>query len=215
MSCPRLPGELLDRIVDFLDNTVELRHCCLVSSAWIPRTRRHLFAAVKFYSSKQLQSWRTTFADPSTSPARYTEFLIVSCPEVATVADGEEGGWITTFSNVTRLRISVTCVPGIGNPEACLVPFHGFSPRVKSLQLECTCVPVSPVSDFVRSFPLLEDLAVFNDTKPEGVPNNLVPQPAAVIRSSDTSPVFTGALVLSLKIEMGVRDVTFSLSRKS
>ena len=75
---------------------------------------------------------------------------------------------------------------------------------MKSLELGCIFVPLSRVSDFVRSFPLLEDLAVFNgsDRVPIIGKDNLVPQPAAVM-SSNPSPVFSGALVLSLMIEMG------------
>ncbi|KAF9780754.1 hypothetical protein BJ322DRAFT_1011601 [Thelephora terrestris] len=43
MSC-FLPPEILDIIVDLLQNEPKtLKACCLVSKAWIYRSRRHLF----------------------------------------------------------------------------------------------------------------------------------------------------------------------------
>jgi hypothetical protein len=80
MSNPRLPAETLDRMVDYLHDTRDaLRNCCLVSKSWVPRTRRHLFADIKFYTTKSLQSWKNVFPDPANSPARYTKTLTVRC----------------------------------------------------------------------------------------------------------------------------------------
>ena len=129
MSSPRLPPEIpLDRVVDFLhDNLDALESCCLVSKSWLPRARKHLFANIRFDSKQHLQSWKSKFSDPATSPVRYAEGLLVGCPQVITAADAEEGGWIQTFSQVVLLVISPS-VKYIGNPEISPVPFHGFSP---------------------------------------------------------------------------------------
>ncbi|KAF9642570.1 hypothetical protein BDM02DRAFT_3105483, partial [Thelephora ganbajun] len=49
MSDPHLPPEVCDYIVDLLHNKPDtLGWCCLVSRSWIPRTRKHLFADIKF-----------------------------------------------------------------------------------------------------------------------------------------------------------------------
>ena len=106
MSNPYLPPEILDHIVDLLrDGTPALRSCCLVSKSWIPRTRKHLFAYVAFDTVKDLQSWKDTFPDSSTSPAHYTKTLFVNCPQVVAAADAESGGWITGFSRVVQLQV--------------------------------------------------------------------------------------------------------------
>ena len=63
---PYLPLETLDYIVDLLhDESPALKECCLVSKSWIPRTRRHLFAHIRFYSADNLKSWKKTFPDPT------------------------------------------------------------------------------------------------------------------------------------------------------
>ena len=95
MPPPHLPTELLDHIVDHLHDASDvLKSCCLVSKSWDPRTRTHLFAKVTFNTGQHLQSWKTTFPDPSTSPARYTKDLVVWCIGTVSVlvADAEERG---------------------------------------------------------------------------------------------------------------------------
>jgi hypothetical protein len=154
-----LPAEMLDHVADHLHDKPEtLKQCCLVSKSWIPRTRKHLFADIKFYTAEKLQSWKATFPDSSTSPARYTKNLFVGCPEVVTAADAEGGGWITCFCCVVSLRLS-TPMLGTGPPSS-LVPFHGFSPALKSLNVGFTVVPLPQIFNLVLSFPLLEDLTV-------------------------------------------------------
>jgi len=90
MSTPRLPPELLDHIVYLVcDSQVVLRNCCLISKSWIPPTRRHLFADIRFGNAQRLRSRKETFPDPSTSPAHYTKTLIIDCIQVVTIADAE------------------------------------------------------------------------------------------------------------------------------
>ena len=156
MSDPQLPAELLDHIVDLLHDKISLRNCCLLSKSWIPRARKHLFAHIKFHDVEELQSWKGTFPDPSTSPAYYTKTLFVYCASAAIAADAKEGGWIKAFSRVERLK--VTC--GGILPIDSLVPFHGFSPAVKTLCVDLALPPSSEVFDLILSFPLLEDLTV-------------------------------------------------------
>ena len=75
------------------------RNCCLVSESWVPRTRKHLFASIRFLTVKNLQSWKKAFPDPSTSPAHYTKTLLTDC------ADVEVGSWIGGFSQVVHLEL--------------------------------------------------------------------------------------------------------------
>ena len=70
-----------------------------------PRTRNHLFAHVKFKTETDLESWKETFPDPSTSPAHYAKTLTINCPRAVTAADAEPGGWIGTFSHVVDLQV--------------------------------------------------------------------------------------------------------------
>ena len=156
MSNPRLPGDLLDDVVDFLHDAPDvLGNCCLVSKLWIPRTRKYLFADITFHKAESLELWRKTFPDPSTSPACYTKSLSVGCPHAVTAADAQPGGWIRTFSHVLHLNVDRLYDDGSAVP---LLLFRGFSPTLKSLHVHFDPLPPSQICDFILSFPLLEDL---------------------------------------------------------
>ena len=106
MSTPRLPGELLDHIADnHLQGLEVFRNCCLVSKSWVPRTRRKLFEKVVFDSVEKIRSWKETFPDSSTSPARYADAVFFKCLQTAG-ANVEAGDWITDFSRVVHLGVT-------------------------------------------------------------------------------------------------------------
>lgn len=105
MSNSHLPQEIVDHIIDFLcDRPKTLGQCCLVSRSWIQRARKHLFGAVGFNSSADLERWKETFPSPLNSPAYHTHFLDISCAKII-AAFSEECDWIRSFSNVVRLEI--------------------------------------------------------------------------------------------------------------
>jgi len=197
MSNPALPAELLDHIADHLDTACALRNCCLVSKSWIPRTRKHLFAKIKFVTAQKLHSWKRTFPDPSTSPACYTKTLLIGCLRAVTAADAEAGGWIGGFSRVVHLEVNGHSVATTESTVS-LAPFHGFSPAIKSLYVSFAILPCSWVFSLVLSFPLLEDLTLIaydidastdNGDDPDGPPTTI---------QSSKPPAFTGSLHLFL-----------------
>ena len=160
MPDPHLPAEMLDHIVGHLEDTEDaLRNCCLVSRSWIPRTRKHLFADIEFYTAESLESWKETFPDPSTSPACYARSLTVACSEALTEvdADADAGGWITGFSRVENLVLAGQRLFASGSSTITL--FRGFSP-IKSLDVSFTDLPPPRVFNLILSFPLLEDLTI-------------------------------------------------------
>ena len=198
-----LPYEILDHIVDLLhDSQIPLGNCCLASKSWIPRTRRHLFAEVRFQTARNLQSWKKTFPDPSTSPACYTKALLIG-PEVLTDADLYTSSWIGGFSRVVRLELVGQDPFGCGWRVACVL-LPGFSPVVKSLRLDFSTFIGSPsqLFDLIFSFPLLENLSVidyntmFGDC---GDPDEV----STVIQPSSLS-MFTGSL--NLRLGRGIRS---------
>ena len=188
MSNPYLPTELLDHIADLLHDTSDaLKSCCLISKSWIPRTRKHLFADVKFRTPTNLSTWKNTFPDPSTSPACYTGSLFIKYPQPITPADAEEGGWITTFSRVVRFGVD------IHQSTVDLVPFHAFSPAIKSLHITFLRLPPIQILDLAYSFPSLEDLSLSSPTwSYYGLNAELTATPPP------NPPAFTGSLELFL-----------------
>jgi len=192
MTTPRLPPELLDHIADLLhDSKTTLRNCCLVSKSWVPRTRRHLFAEVRFDDTGgELGSWKGTFPDPSTSPAHYTKTLFFDSLQYATAADAD---WIKGFSSVVRFQWVGNRNPFADRSHITLVPFHGFSPVIISLSIHLAILPFSRLFNLILSFPLLEDLTAItcHDTL-----INIDNGSSTVVQPSNI-PVFIGSLHIS------------------
>jgi hypothetical protein len=203
MSVPHLLPEILDYIADLLHAKPEtLKRCCLVSKSWIPRTRKHLFADIRFRTKERLKLWKKTFPDPSTSPARYAKTLFIECSQVVVAADAEPGGWITGFSRV--VHFGVHSQASFADGSFSLVPFHGLSPVLKSLRVTGLVPPSSQIIDLILSFPLLEDLVVYVNT-PHGVltDNDDSPNMLLTAVQPSNSPVFSGFLELHMKGGMG------------
>ena len=191
MSAIQLPAELLDHIVDHLyDAHGALMSCCLVGKSWIPRTRKYLFAEIWFSTEEDLESWKKAFPDPSTSPARYAKSLSVDCPHVIMAADAEADGWIRSFSRVVHLELG-----GYVDESDFFLPLQGFSPAIKSLHIDCKALPSWWIFDFLLSFPLLEDLTMFNSDDVAANNEDGSNWRPTVDRPSNP-PVFTGSLEL-------------------
>ena len=194
MTNPYLVQEIIDYTIDLLhDDPETLKRCCLVSKSWVPRTRKHLFSHIQFRSPSDLEAWKKTFTDVANPPAYHVRTLVVGCPRFVTASDAEEGGWIRAFSGVTSLEVNSVARydHGVRTSDLSLVPFHEFSPTLKSLHLSSILLPYPALFDFILSFPLLEDLGLsgyqdpqFNGDRPH--------QPQPVITS--TSPPLTGSL---------------------
>jgi hypothetical protein len=176
------PPEILDYTIDALHHEPgALRKCCLVAKSWVPRTRKHLFSHVIFTTRQVLESWKTTFPDPSRSSAHHTRTLTIFCPDAATAADAAEGGWIPSFSRILSIHL-------IGFPIS-PTPFHKFSPTLKSLRLEGSVLSSPQVFKLVCSYPLLENLVIVC----RGLDEDHDPHTPEVVVPS-TSPAFTGTL---------------------
>ncbi|KAF9645554.1 hypothetical protein BDM02DRAFT_495077 [Thelephora ganbajun] len=198
MSEPHLPPEISEYIVDLLRNELDtLERCCLVSRSWVPRTRKHLFADIKFLYSDDLERWKRTFPDPSRYPTHHTHTLTIGCPEVVTAADAQEGGWIRAFSNVTRLEV-LSGLRDLYGSEVSLVPFHGFSPVLKSLRVASETFPCVQILNLACSFRFLEDLDLAQHMMGVGI----IGRDRTVFQPS-TSPVLTGTLRVYLPGRMG------------
>ena len=194
----KFPCEILDHIVDLLhDSQIPLRNCCLVSKSWVPRTRTHLFAEIHFQTKKSLESWKTTFPDPSTSPACYTKALSIGGPKVVTTVDVEASSWIRGFSRVVRLAMVGQDEPTTGWGAA-FTQFRGFSPFIKSLCVHHVAFPPSQLSNLILSFPLLEDLSITDCYRMSIKDAGYFDWLSTAIQPSSL-PMFTGSLDLFLR----------------
>ena len=199
MSTPHLPPEILDHIVDLLhDDQNALEECCLVSKSWIPRTRKHIFADIRFDVKEELESWKGTFPDPITSPAHYTKTLHVSCLRFVVPMDAGVGGWIRGFSRVVNLEFNTRYTLHADELAVFLAPFHGLSPAVKTLRVDFAVLPPSRIFNFILTFPLLEDLTLIGDVDNTSIDNDDdLNELLTAVRLSNP-PAFNGSLELPL-----------------
>ena len=190
---PSLPQEILDLITDHLrDEPKVLKTCCLVSTTWVSRTQKYLFAQINLHPiHSRLSRWRETCPDPTNSPAHNTQTLSILYPVPITAVDTDT---LRTFCSVVHLRLDTNSWTDARMP---LMPLHGFSPVVTSLHLSFTHLQNSEIFNFICSFHLLEDLTlVSRDARSKQEAWNSPP----------TSPRLTGSLKLDLKD--GLQSVT-------
>ena len=167
----------------------------------------HLFADIAFCTARNLESWKTMFPNPSTSPAHYAKTLAIEPPHIVTAADTEAGEWIRVFSSVVQLEVNEDPRMSVFKSKVPLLPFHGISPVVKSLRLQRIVIPCSLVFNLILSFPLLEDVSLFarDVSINDGDDSDW---PPAVVHPSGP-PMLTGSLELSLS--EGVGDIMLRL----
>ena len=101
--------------------------------------------------------------------------------------DPRVGGLIQIFPRVVRLGLTIP--ENLDRLEISLVPFHNFSPSIKSFHVCFVFLQCPQVSDLVRSLPLLEDLALSGHSLLGNNPHG----PQTDVLSA--SPVFAGSLL--------------------
>ena len=145
MPNPDLLAGVLDHVTDYLHNTNDaLKSYRPVSKSWISRTRKHLFADIKFPTEANLQSWKKTFPDPSVSPAYYANTLSIGCPHAVTAADVGEDGGITSFPCAVHLQV--------GSRGLLAGSFRSTNSHPSSNPSACTFLPFCPGEFSVSSF---------------------------------------------------------------
>jgi len=190
MSCS-IPPEIQDLIIDHLhDEPAALEACYLVSKSWIDRTRKHLFAVVRFTTfGLDFGLWKKAFPDPAKSPAHHTRTLFIHNPHFTTAPGADV---ILAFCSIVRLDVNTGGYEGVS-----FVPLHGLSPVITSLHLTVTSLPNLEIFGLVCSLPLLEDLSLFSLDFQRADESWSTPL---------SSPRFTGSL--ELRVLGGIQSAT-------
>ena len=108
----------------------------------------------------------------------------------------KSGSLDQNFFSRRGLKLTDTREKCVNELRKYLVPFHGFSPVVKSLCVEIPVIPSSQIFDLILSFPLLDDLTVVTYTSLADDKDSLdLPRIAPL----PSTPPMTGSLSLSLR----------------
>jgi len=150
-----LPPEIHDYIVDHLHDEPEaLKQCCLVSKSWIPRSRKHLFANIVFYTRRHPRAWKEAFPDLSRSPVHYTHTLAIDPLKTFAMVNAGEDAWAHILSRVLWSGLN-----GCHNKsEISIAPFYRFSSSLKSLRVVTLATLNSKIFNHIWCLPLLENL---------------------------------------------------------
>lgn len=152
-NTPRLPPELFDEIIDHLsDDSITLRRCATAARTFVPSCRRHLFHRVVF-RAHNLLTWRSTFPDPSTSPAQYAREMRIHLAVDAPINLSE---YMPYFSNVRDLTlIGGRCENGDWIPAIGTLP-----PSIRSLTMKFAYITNAQVLEVMEQLPDLDDLSL-------------------------------------------------------
>ncbi|KAF9646910.1 hypothetical protein BDM02DRAFT_2861371 [Thelephora ganbajun] len=150
---PRLPQELLDEIMDHLaDDFISLRRCSTAARTFVPPCRRHLFRRVVF-RPHNLPTWKTTFPDPSTSPAAYThEMRIHFASDVPT----QLAEYMPYFFNVRDL----TLIGGRCENRDWVSSIGRLPASIRSLTMKFVSVTNAQVLEIMEQLPNLDDFSL-------------------------------------------------------
>ena len=157
----RLPPEIVDHIIDFVDDHGTLKACSLVAKGWAPRSRVHLFRNVVFRSHRR---WKKIMPVGDASPARHTRTLTL---EQGTTSRSR---WINTdilyrfphlydFKNVETLILAGWLSEGF--TEGGLKKyFSHFGKRLRTLELSGECITTDHFLVLLGHLPNLENLII-------------------------------------------------------
>lgn len=152
-NVPRLPPELLAEIVDHLaDDPVSLRHCAIAARTFVPSCRRHLFRRIVF-RAHNLPAWKTTFPNPSTSPAPYAREMRIHISSEAPMRLSE---YMPYFSHVRDL----TLIGGRCENRDWILSLGQLPPSIRSLTMKFASITNAQVFEIMEQLPNLDDLSL-------------------------------------------------------
>ena len=150
---PRLPQELLDEIIGHLaDDFTSLRRCAIAATAFVPSCRRHLFRRIVF-RPHNIPTWKTTFPDPSTSPAAYTHEIRIHLAPDEPMRLAE---YMPYFLNARDL----TLIGGSCESGDWIQSLGELPSSVRSLTMKFASITNSQVLEILEQLPNLDDLSL-------------------------------------------------------
>ena len=152
-NTPRLPQELLDEIVCHLaDDTISLRLCSMAARPFVQSCRRLLFRRVIF-RPHNLPTWKSTFPNPSISPAVYTREMRIHLASDEPIQLAE---YMPYFSNLRDM----TLIGGRCENGDWIQSIGPLPTSIRSLTMKFASITNAQVLDVMEQLPNLDDLSL-------------------------------------------------------
>lgn len=129
-----------------------LRRCSTAARTFVPSCRRHLFSRVVF-RSHNLPTWKSTFPDPSTSPAIYTREMRIHLASDAPIQLAE---YMPYFANVRDL----TLIGGRCESRDWISSIGRLPTSIRSLTMKFVSVTNVQVVEIMGQLPNLDDFSL-------------------------------------------------------
>jgi hypothetical protein len=184
-----VPQELVDLIIDHLRADEDaLKRCSLVTTAWVTRSRSHLFYKVEIRDDAQLDAWASLFPYPGASVAAdFVRRLHVDQPRL--LEDTSKFS-LEQFHNLDLFSLGSCLLSKSIHTELHPPAMHNILLLPNSLRgfhLVLEHIYSWHISSLCQRFPDLDDLSVRGHTFQHRHPNGSI-----------SSPKFRGELLVSL-----------------
>ena len=176
----RFPQELVDEVIDNLENPRDLRACSLVSSMWLERSRRKLFAAVSL-NTWNFDQWRRNITSGPSGISTYVRSLALRQARSIISLEPETlmgiMDHLTSFRQLKSLFLQDVNFDGLFDRQSLAQCFGHFGVSVRSLHLHGIRTDMSTMLFFISLFPNLDCLTISSPILstvelevPEGIP---------------------------------------------
>ena len=159
----RFPQELVDEVIDNLNNPRDLRACSLVSSQWLERSRRRLFATVAL-NTWNFDQWRKNITPGPNGISAYVRSLTLRQARSIVSLEPETlmeiMGHLTSFQRLKALVLQDANFDDLFDGPSLIRCFGHFGVSVKSLRLHGIKSDMSTMLFFISLFPNLDHLTI-------------------------------------------------------
>lgn len=165
---PRLPPELTDRVIDFLQYDLRaLATCALTCRAWLPRSRHHMFRQVRLHY-RSGQSFEALLAKRPELGMQVRELLttVTRSEHRPTWVDEALPNIVLKLPNVTKVVLKG---PGVYQS----MPLSNLLKLRELVLSSCDCLSVDEFASLVGSLPRLETIIIENARVSENTPISL------------------------------------------
>lgn len=206
----QIPQELVDEVIDNLNNPRDLRACSLVSSEWLDRSRRRLFANVSL-NTWNFDQWRKNIPPGPDGISAYVRSLTLRQARSIVSLEPETlmgiMDHLTSFQRLNVLLLHDVNFDDLFDGQSLTQCFGHFGDSVQSLHLHGITADMGTMLFFISLFPNLNHLSIGSpilSSGKTGIPKGVPPLRGTLQLSglgATSCSLLQGILLIPLSLE--------------